>query len=73
MAADDLEELFTRFREHGDLDALAQVFDRSAPRLLAIARQLVSPEATAEDLVQATFVTAIESAQKFDTSADLEA
>lgn len=73
MTAGDLEELFTRFRAHGDLDALAQVFDRSAPRLLAIARHLVSAEATAEDLVQATFVAAIESAQKFDGSSDLEA
>ena len=54
------ERLFARFREHGDARALARVFDLTAPKLLAVARHLALDVAAAEDLVQATFVCAIE-------------
>jgi len=67
----DLEPLFERFRSGGDLDALAEVFDRTAPRLLQVARHLASDEARAEDLVQETFVAAIEGARRFDARREL--
>src|SRR5262249_36259756 len=57
----------------GDLDALARVFDRCASKLLAVARHLSRDEASAEDLVQATFLAAIEDASRFDAGRDLEA
>ncbi|MCP3914312.1 MAG: sigma-70 family RNA polymerase sigma factor [bacterium] len=65
---ESLEELFARYRERDDLDALARVFDRVAPRLLALARHLTSDRAAAEDLVQATFLVAIERRRRFDPS-----
>lgn len=73
MARGENEQLFARFVEHGDLDALARVFDRTAPRLLAVARHLARDEASAEDLVQATFLVAIERARRFDADRELEA
>jgi RNA polymerase sigma-70 factor (ECF subfamily) len=66
-----LEELFERFRREADLEALAEVFDRTAERLLKVARHLVRDEAQAEDLVQATFLAAIEHAERFDASREL--
>src|SRR5262245_55687261 len=63
-----LEELFDRYRSAGDLDGLAQVFDRTAEQLLKVARHLSRDEAQAEDLVQATFLAAIEHAERFDAS-----
>ncbi|MBI5849635.1 MAG: sigma-70 family RNA polymerase sigma factor [Planctomycetes bacterium] len=57
---------FRRFRATGDPRALAQVFDATAPELLRLARHLASEEAGAEDLVQSTFVTAIEARTDHD-------
>jgi RNA polymerase sigma-70 factor (ECF subfamily) len=61
-----LAQAFTRFRRRGDAAALGEVFDGVAPELLRIARHLVGDAGEAEDLVQATFVTAIERAREFD-------
>ena len=66
MARDPLDELFLRFRERGDVAALTRLFDRAAPQLLALASHLVREADQAEDLVQSTFVTAIERAADFD-------
>lgn len=66
MAA--LEELFERFRQRGDLAALGQVFDRTAPALLRIALHLCGNRADAEDAVQATYLRAIEAAAAFDAN-----
>src|SRR5262245_37007751 len=66
-----LEELFDRFRRDGDLDALAEVFDRTGEKLLKVARHLSHDEAQAEDVVQATFLSAIESRDAFDASREL--
>ncbi len=71
MARDGLEELFERFRRDGDLDALAEIFDRTAEKLLKVARHLCQDEAQAEDVVQATLLTAIESRAAFDAKRDL--
>lgn len=57
---------FLRFRDGGDPKALARVFDRTAPRLLLLAAHLSPDAAAAEDLVQATFLSAIASASQFD-------
>ena len=60
-----LEDLFERFRSRGDVGALAEVFDRAAPKLYAVARHLAREEGEAEDLVQASFLTALERAGSF--------
>ena len=64
--------LFLRFREAGDLRALADLFDREGPHLFRLARVVASHEAEAEDLFQATFVKAIESAASFDSGRAVE-
>jgi RNA polymerase sigma-70 factor (ECF subfamily) len=71
MTRTGLEELFERYRREADLDALAEVFDRSAAQLLKVAKHLARDEAQAEDLVQATFLAAIEHAERFDASREL--
>jgi RNA polymerase sigma-70 factor (ECF subfamily) len=57
-----IEIAFRRFQTRREPRALAMVFDRTAPELLVLARHLAPPGTEAEDLVQATFVTAIEAA-----------
>jgi RNA polymerase sigma-70 factor (ECF subfamily) len=62
-----IEHLFLRFRRRGDASALGEVFDRTAEDLFKLALYL-GPEATdAEDLVQATYLTAIEAAHNFES------
>lgn len=70
----DLEpdRLFQRYRATGDPGALAALFDRTAPELLKLARMLVRDRSLADDLLQATFVTAIEKAHLFDGSRRIE-
>jgi RNA polymerase sigma-70 factor (ECF subfamily) len=65
MDDSELDKRFARYRSAGDLAALGEVFDGLAPQLVAIARHL-GPPAEAEDLVQATFLTALEKAHDFD-------
>jgi len=67
----DLKLLFLRWREHGDLDALASVFDVTAPALLKVALHLARRRDEAEDLVQSTFVTALERSSSFDERREL--
>ena len=62
----DLESLFERYARRGDVGALEQVFDGAAPELLRIALHLSHDATQAEDLVQATFVRAIENAARFE-------
>lgn len=61
-----LEKLFARFSSEGDLDALAEVFDRVAPDLERLARKLTPDRNRAADLVQATFLTALERPGTFE-------
>ncbi|MFN3240804.1 MAG: sigma-70 family RNA polymerase sigma factor [Planctomycetota bacterium] len=60
------ERLFERFQQRRDAASLARVFDRTAPALLRVATHLVRDRHVAEDLVQQTFVAAIEQAERWD-------
>src|SRR5262245_30311638 len=66
MDRHELEALFLSYRASGDATALARVFDRAAPQLYEIARRLARDRAEAEDLLQDTFVTAIEKRASWD-------
>ncbi|MCU0862488.1 MAG: sigma-70 family RNA polymerase sigma factor [Planctomycetes bacterium] len=59
------EDLFAAFRETGDPQALAAVFDRLAPQLLLVAAHLVGGD-LAQDLVQATFLDAMRQCRRWD-------
>jgi len=63
-----LDRLFDRFRRQGDVAALGEVFDGTASELLRVGMFLSRSAAEAEDLLQATFVTAIERAGQYDGS-----
>jgi RNA polymerase sigma-70 factor (ECF subfamily) len=61
-----IDRLFLRFCRTGDTGALGRVFDRTAPELLAVALHLCGNRADADDLVQRTFLAAIESRAAYD-------
>src|SRR5712671_2176076 len=65
-------KLFERYRTHGDLAALGEVFDQLAPRLLPVALHLCGNPADAEDALQQTFLLAMRRATAFDPSRRLE-
>lgn len=60
------EQLFVSYRDRGDMQALAAVFDATAPQLLLVAGHLVRDGALAEDLLQTTFVEAMRCAGRYD-------
>ncbi|MFO1053701.1 MAG: sigma-70 family RNA polymerase sigma factor [Planctomycetota bacterium] len=62
----DEDALFENFCRNGDPAALGELFDRVAPALFRVARHLVRDTHDAEDLLHATFVTAIESRTRWD-------
>ena len=73
MTSNDLHcELFQRFRDHGDTAALGELFDAVSTDLFRVALYVATNPSDAEDLVQATFLTAIESASGFDASRPLQ-
>jgi RNA polymerase sigma factor (sigma-70 family) len=67
-----LEALFERYRTRGEIAALGEIFDRTSGGLLALGVHLVHDLVEAEDLVQATFVAAIEGAASFQAGRRLE-
>ncbi len=71
MSKHTIEKLFLQFRDRQDLPALAKVYDRTAPQLLALARRLAGPGVQAEDLLQDTFLAAIERPDAWDSSRPL--
>lgn len=66
MERRDLDHLFLRFRTEGDLGALARLFDELQPRLARLAHHVAPGPGEAEDLVQTTFLRAIERADSYD-------
>ena len=63
---ESLEADFARFRQLGDVDAMARVFDAAAPKLLLVAAHLGESASDCEDLVQATFLGALRSRDSWD-------
>lgn len=70
MRPDKQRQAFERYRAEGDVRALAQVFDAVAPELLQVARHLEGG-GEAEDLVQSTFLVAIQRAGSYDAERPL--
>lgn len=65
------ERDFLLFRDRGDGDALARVFDALAPKLLLLAAHVVRDEAQAEDVLQETFLRVMREADRYDASRPL--
>ena len=61
-----LDRLFLRYRSRGDVRALGEVFDATSEELLRVALNLVRDPVEADDLLQATFLTALERAESWD-------
>src|SRR5262245_45418861 len=59
------DRLFARFVERGDVQALGEVFDATAPELMRIAAHLVGSREQAADLVQNAFLIALEKRAEF--------
>ncbi|MHC5063313.1 MAG: sigma-70 family RNA polymerase sigma factor, partial [Planctomycetota bacterium] len=68
-APEDLS--FRRFKKWGDPVELAKVYDLTADRLLRAALHMSPSMAAAEDILQATFLAAMEAAPGFDESRPL--
>ncbi len=66
-----IDGLFERYRSRGDAAALGRVFDATAGEIVHVARYLVGDEALAEDILQQTFLSAIETADRWDSSRPL--
>ncbi|MCC7014786.1 MAG: sigma-70 family RNA polymerase sigma factor [Planctomycetes bacterium] len=62
----DVDALFRRFAQRGDAEALGQVFDATWDELFRVALHFVERPDEAEDLVQSTWLTAIEKAREPD-------
>lgn len=60
-----VESAFLSFRDAADAEALAEVWDRCAPRLFELARRIATDPGDAEEAVQRTFLAAIEGAARF--------
>lgn len=65
-AAETPDDLLRRYRATRDPDALGALFDAVAPALFRVARSLVGDAALAEDVLQETFLAAIEGVSRFD-------
>jgi len=60
------EELLRAFRRRGDVAAIGVLFDREAPGLHRLALALCRDPATAEDVLQETFLAALDGLEGFD-------
>ncbi len=60
-----INKAFLQYQESGNPDSLGAVFDGVAQRLLELAQNLTPDLSAADDLVQATFLTAIENRHKY--------
>ncbi|HEX6813387.1 MAG TPA: sigma-70 family RNA polymerase sigma factor, partial [Planctomycetota bacterium] len=68
MLRSAVDRAFLRYARTGDPGALGRVFDGSAGELYRLGFHLLGDRHAAEDLVQHTFVVAIEQASSFDRS-----
>jgi RNA polymerase sigma-70 factor, ECF subfamily len=68
MERSEADRLFRAFVRGGDPRALGEVYDLLAPELLRLALHTTRDAAEAEDVLQATFVAAIERAASFDAT-----
>ncbi len=64
-----IDRAFLRYQETGIPENLAEVFDGTSAQLLQLAHHLTPDLNTAEDLLQATFLVAIEDRHKFSGKA----
>ncbi|MBL8957764.1 MAG: sigma-70 family RNA polymerase sigma factor [Myxococcaceae bacterium] len=68
------EELFARFRDRRDVEALGQLYDLYEKPLVSFAaRMLGSPRALADDVLQETGIRAMQSARDWSPHAPLRA
>src|SRR5688572_24538289 len=65
---ESMDRALVRYQRSQSPNDLAEVFDVSAPELLRVAQHLVSDMHLAEDLVQATFIVAIQRREQFTGS-----
>src|SRR5688572_3584462 len=70
MTCDDLNTLFLRYRDTRDPEYMAEVFDRTAAKLHRLAQHLTvnKDQGDADDLLQATFLLAIEHCDRYQKS-----
>ncbi|MFT4540059.1 MAG: RNA polymerase sigma-70 factor (ECF subfamily) [Planctomycetota bacterium] len=68
MGDKKLDKLFQRFRSKSDVAALGELFDRASPELMRVSRHLCRDTNEAEDVVQATFLTALSKSASYDPS-----
>lgn len=68
MTVPSPDSLFVKFLRSGDPEHFAVLHDLLRDELLRVAQRLAPDRASAEDLVQATFLGALESAGRFDRS-----
>lgn len=61
-----LDRWFRKYRDRGDVEALGRLFDAAALELGRIAAHLCRDTCEAEDVLQATFLTAMERAASWD-------
>ena len=71
MPSPPLEQLYRHFLATGDEAALEQCMRRAGPTLRRLARRLGASSDDADDLVQETFVAAIQGADRYDTARPL--
>ncbi len=71
MDRESLEDQFRKYRDCGDPQYLAEVYDRTAVKLLSVAMHLCGDVDEAEDVVQATFLAALTSASEWQSDRPL--
>jgi RNA polymerase sigma-70 factor (ECF subfamily) len=63
-----LEALFEHYRRTGDADMFQAIYARVGPKLLRLACRYARSRSDAEDLLQSTFLRAIEARERWDAS-----